>query len=122
MATLCDPRYKKVAFLKTELAGKAVTNLKSEMALNMIAEPAEPEPGPSAPKQRKKEALWERKKDNPMWELFDQELTRSQAAESNEVSIGAEVSKYLMMPNLERKSDPLKWWRNTGHYLYPNIW
>lgn len=121
LATLLDPRYKKVAFLKPELAGKAVRNLRSEMAQNMAAEPAEPDPGPSAPKQRKK-ALWEKKKDNPMWDILDQEITRSQASESNEVSIGAEVSKYLMMPNIERKSDPLKWWRKTGHYMYPHIW
>ena len=141
LATLCDPRFKKIAFRDPERASKAVLNLRSEMALNLAAaanEPipgpsvnqpipapsaSEPIPGPSAPKQRKpSKALWDKKKENPLWDLLDTEIRQTQTTDTIEVSVGAEVAKYLKMPNQPRKSDPLKWWRVTGQYLYPNIW
>jgi len=121
IATLCDCRYKKVAFRDAEMASNAVNKLKSEMERVMAKTANESNPGPSAPKQRKT-ALWDKKKENPLWQILDKEVTRTQARASNDVSIAAEVSKYLMTPNQPRDSDPLEWWRCTGKYTFPNMW
>merc|ERR1712113_86405 len=140
LATLCDPRFKKIAFRDPQRAAKAVLNLRSEMALNMEAaakEPnpgpskrkptqgpqeTEPIPGPSAPKQKKKAPLWDKREENTLWDILDTEIRHTQSTDTIEISVASEVSKYLRTPNQPRESDPLKWWRVTGQYLCPNVW
>ena len=67
-------------------------------------------------------ALWDRRENNDIWESLDNEIRTTQTTDTIEISVAAEVSKYLRMPNLPRNSDPLKWWRETGQFLYPNLW
>ena len=140
LATLCDTRFKKVAFRDPQRAAKAVLNLRSEMALNMEAAAKEPNPGPSkrkptqgptetqpipgpsAPKQKKKAPLWDKREENTLWDILDTEIRHTQSTDTIEISVASEVSKYLRTPNQPRESDPLNWWRVTGQYLCPNVW
>ena len=74
------------------------------------------------PKMKKSKALWDKREENDIWESLDSEIRTTQTTDTIEISVASEVSKYLRMPNQPRKSDPLKWWRATGQYLYPNLW
>ena len=87
------------------------------MAKNIDAQ-VDPVAGPPAPKQTKKD----KERVNPMWDILDREAVRTQTAAGQPDEIAAEVSKYLRRTNEPRKSDCLKWWRETGAHVYPNIW
>ena len=65
------------------------------------------------------------KKDN-LWGGFDEEVEskkRRGATREEEIDtqdkVHLEVTKYLRANNLDRKKDPLEWWRVAGSELYP---
>ena len=55
-----------------------------------------------------------------MWHFFDQQV--AQASERNSVSseLTIQMQQYLCVNNLERKQDPLEWWKWNCH-LYPHV-
>jgi len=118
LSTICDPRYRKIAFRSPEKAAVAVEALKTEMSLirsgNVSTDTAVP--GPSSRVQGKKSSVWD---------SFDQEVENSHVRRvdaSSSEDISTEVFKYLRMRNLPREKDPLYWWNEIGKDLFPRIY
>lgn len=119
LATICDPRYKKIGFRFPEQASNAVKSLKDEMTrlenVRVSASAAQPE---SRPQTAKKTAQRKRS----FWNAFDQEVERTTTNSAPVDDIGTEVFKYLKMKNIPREDNPLTWWQEVGKELFPRIY
>ena len=122
IATLCDPRYKQEGFRTETSCNLALGKLKEQMRLletDSVTEEEEPNaPAPMNPTGESGSSFWSyldskvRKKPNQPTTSHDE----------NESIIMNEVSKYLKLINLDRKEDPLGWWKSTGQTMFPKLY
>merc|ERR1711879_947283 len=119
LSTICDPRYRKLAFRNPEKATSALEALKREMSLvrNVRSTVVRDERGRNSSSNPAKKAP-------SVWDSFDQEVEKSHTREeaSSSDDIATEVYKYLRMRNLPRDKDPLFWWKEVGKELFPRIY
>ena len=54
---------------------------------------------------------------NLVWEAFDIEAAESTSRQTPTISTPTEVEQYFKQPVINRKEDPLEWWRNNAHVL-----
>ena len=118
LSTLCDPRYKKLAFRDSAVVSRVVAKLKEEtrIAAGQERDDLDPEPETDVPpaKAAKKQSL--------LWGYFDKEEGKTKRPEPDRRDrFSEEVVKYLNMPNGDRSSDPIKWWINEGKDKLPNL-
>ena len=52
--------------------------------------------------------------------IFDQQVAQASTKRSISSELTIEMQQYLRINNLERKQDPLEWWKRNCH-LYPHI-
>ncbi len=119
LGTLCDPRFKKLAFQDKAAACHAVEKLKGEiLKLSAAAgnDPAaDPPPVPqSTPPPKKKLSLWND------FDLLSKNVNKDRKHES--ASALQEVVKYLYTATIDRDANPLDWWNTVGKNHYPTIY
>ena len=57
---------------------------------------------------------------NSIWRFFDQQVAKTASRRIPTVSAISEIDQYLKLPVLNRKSDPLEWWKENGN-LFPSL-
>ena len=57
---------------------------------------------------------------NPVWEVSDQQVAASTSNISTGISAYTQLDQYFKAPVIDRKDDPLQWWRDNSH-VYPAI-
>ena len=55
-----------------------------------------------------------------LWQFFDEQVAQASTKSSVSSELTIQMQQYLRVNNLERKQDPLKWWKRNCH-LYPHI-
>ncbi len=114
VATLCDPRFKKVGF--RDSTTWAMSKLKS--LLRSDTGSTESQAVQDFP------AHVGSKRQSSLWEFLDREVGEKNkgASSRKEDPIGTQLVKYLNASNLARNEDPLKWWEETGKTEYPDMY
>ena len=60
------------------------------------------------------------KEESGLWIFFDQCVAESTAVRTAGIDAVTEMSQYLKTKNLERKDDPIRWWKDQ-EAVYPNL-
>ena len=112
--TLLDPRFKKVAFSNFGIAASVAQYLAASLRLHDEPPPNEVEIIVEDMSHDSEDG------DKSLWQFFDQQVAQASAKRSISSEITIEKQQYLRINNLERKQDPLEWWKRNCH-LYPHI-
>ena len=109
VATLLDPRFKKIAFADTSAVDQAVRRLQGEVKA-MIDDEAHQAPwNPD---------LQQSNNDQPtvagLWVAFDEKVAEATSHRSGGTDAFIEVKRYFEERNIDRKEDPLQWWKENG--------
>ena len=106
VATLLDPRFKKIPFSNTSAVEQSIRRLTVEMK---DLEPQtietnstdlfEPREGPSS------------KETHSLWESFDKKIMEASSRRTSTTDAFIEVRRYFEEINIDRKEDPLTWWK-----------
>ena len=108
LATLVDPRFKKVAFTSVSSCYQGQSRLISEMS------PLAPST-PSQPPQEAPENSVDYNKE--LWKKFDDMVAAAHNHQSVSTEATIECRRYFEQRNIPRTSDPLIWWKdNAAHY------
>lgn len=115
MATLLDPRFKKVPFSRS--AQTCVDRMKRLMVDDAATLTTVEEEPTTTPQQS---TLAPNPVSSPVWEMFDEEAVCSTSLRSPSISIMAEIDQYFKQPVISRQFDPLQWWHSNSH-VYPAL-
>lgn len=112
LRTLLDPRFKKSGFGVAENAETAQTWL-----IEMLANEIGTESGHTKEVHiQQSEVIIQSKNDeNDLWHLFDQKVLSKMSATTPNSLASLQVKQYLELPLINRKEDPLNFWRNYDH-------
>ena len=117
VATLCDPRFKKIAFIDAQAIDQAERRMVNEMStspqIDINAVLATDEPSDIDTEENK-----------DLWTAFDNRVTERTASlasrQTSQIDITLETKLYFNEPNLPRKDNPLMWWKDHEN-KYPSI-
>ena len=113
IATLLDPRFKKIPFLNQSSVQQMTRMIVSDAST--LAEPHDPaEQHQSTTDANSNKAV------NSVWEVFEQQVAASTSNRSTGISAFTQLDQYFKAPIIDRKNDPLQWWRDNSH-VYPAI-
>ena len=116
LPTLLDPRFKKIAFTNFGIAAKVAQCAIREIA-TLLKIDDEPPPTEA-------EIIASTDGDDfsskSLWHFFDQQVAQAFARNSVSSELTIQMQQYLRVSNLERKQDPLEWWKRNCH-VYPHI-
>ncbi|KAL3967060.1 chromosome alignment-maintaining phosphoprotein 1 [Sarotherodon galilaeus] len=119
LATLLDPRFRKLGFLSPARASEAEKRLKAECASVMRASTTSssstPPPQPST--SQTVEAV---SHGNNLWRRLDESIRQTQT-QNVTADANIEAQRYMMEPNIGRLEDPLKYWERQK-YVYPHLY
>jgi len=123
-STILDPRFKTKAFGSTTNSNDAVNSVKAEAI--KIAHETNRDDIPEESEANNQDEKIDSKKDNydEFWSKFDQKLNKKPSKRVRETDywkecVDLEMRKYLSLPYLERKSNPIIWWKNIGSKQFP---
>ena len=115
IATLMDPRFKKIPFSSDSAIERMKQRIISDASAfaQALAEPA------TAQQDLENSAV---PTENPVWEVFDEQAALSTSRSRNNPNINAlsELEQYFKLPILPRKEDPLLWWKQNSH-VFPML-
>lgn len=114
--TLLDPRFKKIAFSNFGIAAKVAQYVIREIAASLRLDD---EPPPTEVEIIVEDVSHD-SDEKSLWHFFDQQVAQASARESVGSELTIQMQQYLRVSNLERKQDPLEWWKKNS-YLYPHI-
>ena len=119
--TLLDPRFKKFAFTNFGIAANVSQYVIREIAASLKLEDEPP------PTEHEVEIIdQDASHDNDdvirknLWHFFDQQVAQASVKSSVSSELTMQMQQYLRISNLERKEDPLEWWKRNCH-SYPKI-
>ena len=116
--TLLDPRFKKVAFSNFGIAASVAQYVIREIAASLRLHD---EPPPNEVEIIVEDMSYDSEDgDKSLWQFFDQQVAQASTKRSISSELTIETQQYLHINNLERKQDPLEWWKRKCH-LYPHI-
>ncbi|XDV31713.1 hypothetical protein PO909_002676 [Leuciscus waleckii] len=108
MATLLDPRFKKLGFLNQTKMTEAVKRLKTECGNVIRAEDERPSTSSST-------------QGGNLWLLLDSAVDQHKQSSNATSDAIVEVDKYLSETNIQRTQDPLEYWRMQKQ-VYPHLY
>ena len=112
IATLLDPRFKKITFTNPTVVQQMVNKIISDAAALITDEPDDDSStGTTTVSQ---DSI------NPIWEMFDQQVAESTSNRSTSISSFTELDQYFKTPVIPRKVDPLQWWKRNS-VIFPMI-
>ncbi|XP_077436178.1 zinc finger BED domain-containing protein 4-like [Vanacampus margaritifer] len=122
LATLLDPRYKKIGFFSPNKAQEAERRLTAECA-TVIWQRASSPSSSSLTQPGTSEASQPVAQGDKLWRRLDHTVMqrRTQARTQSDADATVEVHTYLGEPNISRVSNPLDYWELHKH-LYPNLY
>ena len=103
VSTLLDPRFKKLTFADTSAVEQAVRRLKEDV-LNLIPTPEETEDQTEV----------ECHSSTGLWATFDEKVSRASSHRTDTTDGFLEVKRYFEARIINRKDDPLLWWKKNG--------
>ena len=113
-ATLLDPRFEKVAFADRSAAEQAIRRLKGEVAeLHDVTQQCEVN-DVQAQQSEISQAT------DGLWSFFDEKVAEASSRRTTETDSFIEVTRYFEEKNIDRKENPLQWWRYNGA-RFPNL-
>ncbi|XP_057681081.1 E3 SUMO-protein ligase ZBED1-like [Corythoichthys intestinalis] len=127
LATLLDPRFKKIGFFSPNKAQEAERRLTAECAAvirhrassslssSNPSSSTQPDTSEGSQPVEQGDKLW-RRLDHTVMQRRTQSRTQSESADAT-----VEVHTYLGEPNTSRKSNPLDYWEQHKH-IYPNLY
>ena len=116
VATLLDPRFKKIPFSRNstiEKMKRLMVDDAASLSTGSIAR-ADDQPANTTPQQSHSTTS------NPVWDIFDEEAVNSTSMRTLGISAITEIDQYFKQPVISRQSDPLEWWHNNTH-VYPAL-
>lgn len=119
-ATFLDPRFKQIAFrdkVKADLTKKCVINLVAEKFSAQQRSVADEE---LLTKSKQEILINEPENEDDIWAEFDKAVAEYQPVGTSVSKAITEVQKYLNCDKLQRKDDPLKWWKENK-YMFPML-
>lgn len=124
VSTFLDPRYKNVGFSGEQISEKA-RNLVTNLLTNQIETRKEEEITISTVNQHATNEISEDDREEfsefSIWGDFDKQISKYKPTSGNSRAKAIiEIQRYLEEPYLNRKNDPLKWWKENGHN-FPNL-
>lgn len=112
-SSILDPRFKRKGFRTVESYNRACESLKRRICQVRLAQ-EEPEPESVPPPVEVPASV-------SIWDDFDREMSTI-THPVNPVAAGIrEFDKYLNEEYIDRKKDPLEWWRSRRH-IYPHLY
>lgn len=112
LSTLCDPRYKKLAFRDSTDVSKAIQKFKEEITGRIIVTETSPESDPRPAKVGK----------SNLWDYFDSEVSRNKKNAPQGIDpVSEEIVRYLNFQNEPRETNPMTWWSKSGKQKFPNV-
>lgn len=112
---ILDPRFKRKSFKSDFLYQKALSSLRSRIA--SIALPAVAEEAVQIESVRSEDT---ETRTFSIWNQFDEEFSKTAEPENNTAAAIRELDKYIKEEYVNRKCDPLEWWRERK-CLYPRV-
>lgn len=116
-----DPRYKGVALTNAVINAAKTTILDLVRSNLPETEPNSPTAGPSTEPDAELEPPAKRLKTN-VWECFDAAVATAEASPVTQeiMSVTNQLETYLREPRLDRKAQPLDWWRINAN-RFPDL-
>lgn len=120
-ATILDPRFKQNGLLSGKNAEKAIADLKAMCAkIKLPGEEIIPTPSPTGVANQGS-SVQQNDDQSLIWDKFDLKVKNLVAPQSSTASSIIEVDKYLSEVILDRRQDPLIWWRQRKD-VYPRLY
>ncbi|KAL3977095.1 protein phosphatase 1L [Sarotherodon galilaeus] len=119
LATLLDPRFRKLGFLSPARASEAEKRLKAERASVMRASTTSSSSAPP-PQPSTSQTIEAVSHSNNLWRRLDESVKQTQT-QNVTADANIEVQRYMMEPNIGRLEDPLKYWERQK-YVYPHLY
>ena len=117
VATLLDPRFKKVPFSRNHASCfERMKRLMIDDATSLTESTAPVEKETS----QQSTSMSTPATSNPVWDMFDEEAESSTSMRSTEISINTEIDQYFKQPVISRQCNPLEWWHSNMH-VYPAL-
>ena len=110
VSTLLDPRFKKIGFADTSAVDQAVRRLQGEVRA-MIDDEAQQTPSNADPQQSGSN---DQQMVAGLWTTFDEKVAEATSHRSGGTDAFIEVKRYFEERNVDRKEDPLQWWKENG--------
>ena len=110
-ASYLDPRYKDYPFTSKKTLDKTIKEIRSRLMMTKGEEKRTEDSQPTPPPP---------KKTNALWQLFDEDNTVSIIEATPEALINTELQLYSDAQRLNRRADPLQWWKKQSLRL-PNL-
>jgi len=126
VSTIYDPRFKNMptAFSAQGKAQQAVRLAKAE-ALDIAHENDDTSASMETEREQTISVPSTSKADADFWESFDSQTVksskRSKTADYFKECIDLEMRKYLSLDKVDRKSCPIKWWKDVGSKQFPQL-
>ena len=115
IATLLDPRFKKIPFRDARAIDKMTQRIVSDAkALYQETQQQQNEHTPSATVHNDPPTT-SQSGCNPVWEIFDQQAAESTSRRVPTITALSEIEQYFKLPVINRKKDPLLWWKQNCH-------
>lgn len=117
LTTFLDPRFKNIAF-SNEYVGESV----KRAAISLITKVLKNQTT-NAEETKENEATnteTQEKSENSIWGSFDKKVANLKPTGSAQSRAIIEVQRYLEEPPINRKENPLNWWKNNSHN-FPNL-
>ena len=113
IATLLDPRFKKIPFRDARAIDKMTQRIVSDAkALYQETQQQQNEHTPSATVHNDPPTT-SQSGCNPVWEIFDQQAAESTSRRVPAITALSEIEQYFKLPVINRKKDPLLWWKQN---------
>ena len=115
VATLLDPRFKKIPFTSESLVEKMARQIISDAAAlaSTSGNDADPSTSTQCPQTDSSST-------SAVWQFFDSQVTSSTTARRPAILALTELEQYFKLPLLPRNEDPLLWWKQNAS-IFPLI-
>lgn len=127
-ATILDPRFKNVPFSTKTKGNQAVNYAKSNaVAIAHANEGANDDESTDDFEEEDESTKTKVQSEfDELWSNFDAKTAkplgrRKRINDHMKDCVDVEMSKYLMMPKIDRKNCPILWWKNVGQKQYPML-
>ena len=107
VSTLLNPRFKKLAFADTSAVNNAVRRLTAEVQTLITNKFI-------ASTSNNEEAAETEVEKDTLWASFDTKVAQATSHRTDATDAFLEIKRYFETKVIERKSDPLLWWRSNG--------
>lgn len=114
-STILDPRFKKMGFKNSMNYENAVQHLRTKISHIRLPSSNDCDDEP-CPQQDTDQTV-----PNNFWGDFDKDFSKTVRPENNTAAAIRELDKYLNEEYLDRKKDPLEWWKERKA-LYPRVY